>query len=291
MNTRWHARVPDSDVIAGACDCHMHVVGPFDRFPVRETRSYRPQPALLEDYQKTAFVLGLDRCVIVQPSCFGTDNECTLVSTERMNGNARAVVVFDPNATNADDIAAMDARGALALRIQLVVAGGLDLSMLEVAANLIRPFGWHLELCLDARQLPELQARLAGLDLDIVFDHMAHIDPASGVEEPGFKALLRMLDGGRTWVKLSNGFFRPDDERAGLLIERNRERVVWATDWPHMGFKEEAPDDGDLFDQLSGWTGGEELRRGILVDNPTALYFRRRWQTHTGASPNLIRRS
>jgi predicted TIM-barrel fold metal-dependent hydrolase len=273
MSKRWHATIPDSDLIANACDCHMHIVGPFDRFPVRETRSYRPEPALLDDYQKMAFMLGIDRCVVVQPSCFGMDNDCTLSSVERMNGRARAVVVFDPSSTSTQDIAAMDARGACALRIQLVVAGGLGLESLELAVDLIRPFGWHLELCLDAKLLPELAPRLRELGIDVVFDHMAHIDPQSGVDEPGFRLLLDMLESGEFWVKLSNGFFTPSDDRARWLIDANSSRVVWATDWPHMGFKTGAPDDGRLFDLLSTWAPGEETRRRILVNNPDALYF------------------
>ena len=275
MSKRWQVTSPDSEVIADACDCHMHIVGPFERFPVRETRSYQPEPALLEDYQKMAFTLGIDRCVIVQPSCFAMDNECTLSSTERMNGRARAVVVFDPRTASSPDIAAMDARGACALRIQLVVAGGLGLEVLEQAVDLIRPFGWHLELCLDARQLPALERRLRALDIAIVFDHMAHVDPQGGVDDPGFQLLLDMLRGGDSWVKLSNGFFMPSDDRARRLVSANPGRVVWATDWPHMGFKTDIPDDGNLFDLLTRWVPDEDTRHRILVDNATELYFSR----------------
>jgi predicted TIM-barrel fold metal-dependent hydrolase len=59
---------------------------------------------------------------------------------------------------------------------------------------------------------------------------------------------------------------------ARALIEAKPDRMVWGTDWPHPNKFEVQPDDADLLEQLELWAPGEEMRRRILVDNPTALY-------------------
>src|SRR4051812_14501652 len=70
---------PRLPVPAGATDCHMHIYGPADRYPVAPSNP-SPVPFLydLEAYRKVKAVLGLSRTVIVQPTAYGDDNACTL---------------------------------------------------------------------------------------------------------------------------------------------------------------------------------------------------------------------
>jgi len=62
----------------GACDCHVHVFGPFDKYPLAAKRSYTPPPATVADLIARMDAAGVDRAVIVQPSAYGTDNRATL---------------------------------------------------------------------------------------------------------------------------------------------------------------------------------------------------------------------
>ena len=62
----------------GACDTHVHILGPYDRHPLLVTRMIEPPAAPVEDYLATARPLGLARAVIVQPSVYASDNRCTL---------------------------------------------------------------------------------------------------------------------------------------------------------------------------------------------------------------------
>ena len=48
-----------------ACDCHIHVFGPFDRYPLAAERKYTPAEARLGDYLKVAHALGTGRVVLV----------------------------------------------------------------------------------------------------------------------------------------------------------------------------------------------------------------------------------
>jgi predicted TIM-barrel fold metal-dependent hydrolase len=241
----------------GACDSHMHIAGPLSAYPYRETRSLNPPEALWADYKAMSSVLGLERCVIVQPSFYATDNDCTLDSVAHAQGDAVAVVVVEPDATNRE-LLELHKRGARAVRSQMIVAGGMPFDALESIAARIAPLGWHLELYMDTRDLPEMAHRLRSLPVPIVFDHL----------------LLDMLASGRAWVKLANPRSEPSAIRACQLIAANPDQVVWGSDWPHVSWDSaQPPDDGKLLDLLGQWCPDDAARHRILVSNPDRLYF------------------
>jgi predicted TIM-barrel fold metal-dependent hydrolase len=259
---------------SNSCDSHMHIIGPFDRFPLRVTTMLNPPAGTAEDYCEMQARTGLARMVVVQPSSYGTDNECTLQAVEAAHGQARAVVVVDPD-IGSDALKTLHRRGARGVRMQKVVAGGVSFDLLEDIAARIRPLGWHIQLFLDTPDIEELAPRLSRLDLPVVFDHMAHMNPDAGQCGPGYMALLRMLEEGIAWVKLSNAFFKASGERARDLFKANPKRAVWGSDWPHVSFSSGAtPDDGQLLNDLAEWFPRAADREQILVTNADALYFK-----------------
>ena len=94
--------------------------------------------------------------------------------------------------------------------------------------------------------------------------------------------MLKFLDHGRTWVKLSGAYqdtktgppaYADVSKVARGYVKAAPERLVWASDWPHPTEKADAkPDDAILFDLLADWAPDEAIRNRILVDNPAALY-------------------
>jgi 2-pyrone-4,6-dicarboxylate lactonase len=48
--------------------------------------------------------------------------------------------------------------------------------------------------------------------------------------------------------------------------------VVWGSDWPHVNYYDQAPDDAVLLAQFGRWLPHEAHRRRVLVDNPAKLY-------------------
>src|SRR3712207_3550287 len=79
-----------------ATDCHCHVFGPYDRYPLSPGRSYTPPEASVAQYLDMLGTIGLSRTVIVQPSIYGTENAVTLDAVDAIGlDRARAVVVVD----------------------------------------------------------------------------------------------------------------------------------------------------------------------------------------------------
>jgi predicted TIM-barrel fold metal-dependent hydrolase len=270
----------------GACDAHCHVFGPSDRFPYVPERNYTPPDAPLENYLNLLDTLGLERAVIVQPSIYGTDNRCTEDAIRRMGRRARGVAVLDLS-TGEPELARMHAAGFRGARINLAHTGGsTPLSALEELVEKIVPLGWHLQVYLRGRLLPELLPQLERLAVDLVIDHLGHFEAGQGTEQAGFQALLRLLERGRCWVKLCPYRFDstgPPYRKAAVfaraLEQAAPERLVWGTDWPHPDIAtttpeagETMPNDGDLLDALGVWFEDDATIRRILVTNPAMLY-------------------
>lgn len=262
-----------------ACDCHFHVFGPYDRFPLDAGRHYEPQAALIPQYLRVIEALGIGRMVIVQPSVYGTDNRCSLDAAAQFGlDRARVVAVVDPAIDDAA-LRALHEGGTRGVRFNAVSGNGASLDALEGLARRIAPLGWHLQVYASGSLLPELGPRLAALPVEVVIDHMGGVRAAEGLDAPGFQALLRLLGSGRAWVKLcgyrissSGPPFHDVAPFARALIAAAPERCLWGTDWPHPSMSDWMPEDGALFDLLGAWAPDEAQRRRILVENPARLY-------------------
>jgi predicted TIM-barrel fold metal-dependent hydrolase len=223
--------------------------------------------------------LGLDRAVIVQPSVYGTDNRCTYDAVAASGGRWRGIAVVGPS-TNTHELRRLHDEGFRGVRINLLFKGGLAMEILEQVARLIAPLGWHLQLLIDGRDLPELAPRLRRLPVHFVIDHMGHMPAKLGLAHPGFTALFALAREGNCWVKLS-GAYRisaqpyPYEDVAPIakaLVEAAPERMVWGSDWPHPSFQGAMPVDATLLDLLASWVPESRTRQRILTTNPAELY-------------------
>lgn len=257
----------------GTCDCHIHILGPYERHPLLETRTVDPPEAPVEAYRRLVMPLGVERVVVVQPSMYVYDNRATLDAVAALGDRARAVVVVAPEVTAAQ-LEALHRQGARGARLQKVARGGLGFEHLESIADKVAPLGWHLQFWIDAREVPDLMPRLKRLPVPLVFDHAAKIEPDSGEGEPGFHALLDLLASGKAWVKLGNPLHEIAQGRARALFRANPERVVWGSDWPHCAWREAIADEGLLLAEIARWFPVEADRNAVLAGNPDRLYFR-----------------
>ena len=274
-----------------SCDCHVHVVGPKDRFPLPRERRYTPMDAPAGALHDMLARLGLERVVLVQPSFYGTDNACMLDAMQRLPAS-RGVAVLSPQTAPAE-LAALHARGIRGLRVNIATHGVSSLADMrtgiESTARLCAAHGWHVQIFVPAGAIEPLMPLLLQLPVPTVIDHFGLIAP--GPEGPALRALLQLLHSGRIWVKIS-GAYRiaddPYDPRIDSLARRlcavNPERIVWGSDWPHTprhdllrpALDEELPfqdiDTQGLLDLVPRWLEDDMLVRRVLVDNPAALY-------------------
>jgi len=275
---------PSLRLPSGAVDCHAHVFGPYDRFPLTLPRSYSPPEASLDQYQTLLATMGFDRGVLVQPSVHGTDNRSMVDALRRAPDRLRGVAVVDPAVGDAelDDLHAAGVRG---VRVNVLFAGGTDLAQTEKLAARIAPRGWHLQLLVDLGTMPDFASRFGDFPCPVVVDHMGHVGPSRAAGSPGFQGLLDLLRKGTAWVKLSGAYrvtetgppFADVAPVARDLIAANPAQCVFATDWPHPALKWPMPDDGDLVDLFAAWEPDEARRRAIFVDNPERLYGFPNW--------------
>ena len=209
------ASPPKLKVPSGACDTHAHIIGPFDRFPLAEERGYTPPVsdlAAFEAFQKT---LGIDRAVIVHPSCYGTQLDITVDALNRMGDRARGIAVVEPTITDAE-LDRLNEAGFRGLRFTTLLKGGADVGGIATMAERIKRLGWHIQMFIDAEnQLMDLLPALKALPVDLVLDHMGHFKPEAGVDHPAFQAMLDLVKDGRCWVKLS-GAYRASHTAPGL---------------------------------------------------------------------------
>jgi len=270
---------PDFVLPAGATDCHMHLFGTAPAFPYVADRDYTPAEASAASARALYDKLGIKRFVAIQPSVYGLDNRCQLEFAAAVGLPYRAIVVLPPEVSD-QEMTRLHQQGVRGLRYILAHPGGLDLDNLERSADRAQAFGWHLEFLLKPEQLIELAPRLMKLSCPVSCDHMAFIKPDLGTAQPAFEALKGLLGSGHGWVKFS-GAYRISGKAeqydavrpfARQLAETFPDRIVWGSDWPHVGQMQTMPGTTPLLNLLEQWVPDAQRRRRILVDNPDVLY-------------------
>jgi predicted TIM-barrel fold metal-dependent hydrolase len=271
--------LPKLKAPANSCDCHMHI---YDaRFPVDPGATLRPADALVGDYRLLQKRIGTTRNVIVTPSTYGTDNRVTLDAMAKIGATVRGVAVVNASVADAElkRLADLGVRG---IRFNLVQAGATTVEMLEPLSTRVNALGWHVQIHMLADQIVKIEDLLYKLASPIVFDHMGRMPQPAGTDHPAFGVIRKLIDKGRTWVKLSGAYqdtkvgppsYADTSKVAQAYVKAAPERMVWASDWPHPTQKEnEKANDAVLFDLLSEWAPNEVTRHRILVENPATLY-------------------
>lgn len=271
-------------VVAG-WDCHAHVFGPYDRYPLAAERGYTPPEAPEAAYLAHLDALGLQHGVLVHPSAYGLDHTLAL-EVLAARPQLRGVLVAPPGTL--PNLKNLREHGVRALRYSARggpannFPGSATFEDLQAMAGTLADAGLHAELWTDRLILPGIADAIRQLPVPVVIDHMAGFDAAAGTDEPGFAALLALLSEGRVWVKLCayrNLLTVTDRSRWAEVLapfqqalqKANSEQLVWGSDWPYLNVKE-PPRGVELLQLLEDSVGDAAVCEAILEHNPQRLY-------------------
>ena len=272
-------RRPNFVLPPGTCDTHVHIWGPFDRYPVARGAPYTPPERNRGDLVALHGRLGVQRAVIVQTTVYKSDNRAMLDAIAASDGAWRGVALVDETFGDAE-YKALHEGGVRGVRFGFVkhLGGVPDLGLVRRTADRIAEMGWHLVLHLDAGNIPDFEELLRSFTLPVVSDHMGRVPVQHGLDQAPFRILLDLLRAPNWWVKVSGSErisaagppFRDAIPFARRLIEVAPDRTLWGTDWPHPNVRWD-PDEADLVDLLPEFGDAAALQR-VLVDNPARLY-------------------
>lgn len=267
----------------GACDTHLHVYGPFDRFPLSGEKIYNIQrSSTLEDYRALMDQLGLERAVVVNGGGNGYNNAVTLDAISRMNGRLKGLALIKPDITD-KELRVLHEGGMTGFRIRTSGKGAPSLQEAARLAPRIREFGWHVEFHVRSVEdavaaLPHLQA----MELPYVLDHVSYLGPERLLSDPMAQTILHTLrEDERCWVNLYSFYQRSHSGAPAYadmipivrsLVDAAPDRVIWGTNWPHVVIEVPDPDNVDLIDFVFDALPDERQRNSVLAANPARLY-------------------
>jgi D-galactarolactone isomerase len=277
---------PKLKVPVGACDCHHHI---YDaKFPFSRPGARMIANARVGDYRTLQRRLGLTRNIVVTPAPYpatAADNLVTIDALAAFGPNARAVAIVSPGITDGELRSLADG-GVRGVRFSLAGSGASPpisaqtVAEIEALSKRVNELGWHVQFNIDAKQMVAIQDLLDRLPATIVIDHMGHMPQPAGIDDPAFGIVRKLIDKGRTWVKLSVTYdsskigpptYADVNKVGAAYVQAAPERLVWGSNWPHPN-ETAKPDDAAVFDLLAAWAPSEAVRRRILVENPETLY-------------------
>lgn len=273
------------DVIPGACDSHLHVFGPYERFPLAPERSYTPPEASAAALRQMLDGAGLERAVLIQPSAYGFDYSALLDALQGSPDRLRGVAVIDR--TTPDPILEkLHTGGVRAARFtdtggagKARFTGAVGLEEFERVAPRLASLGWHAVLWASIDRLLDVLPQMSRFGVPLVLDHLAMLDVGRGLADHTFQTLLSLVRDGSVWVKLtpqrcSQQFPDYPDVKPfhEALVSTNPARLLWGSDWPFLRMGERTPTTARLLALLQEWIDDRGICEQILRRNPAELY-------------------
>ena len=271
---------PKLKLPAGACDAHFHVFGPRDKFPYAKDAPYVPEVDAPKDVLIDRHMfLGIERGVVVQSAAHGLDNSAAADLLAEQKGSYVGVALVPVNA-DMSLLKKLHEQGFRGARFNYLqhLGGGPAMPELMKLASKLAVLNWHLQLHVESSMIVKMTPELKLSPVPVVIDHMGRVDASRGLDQPGFRHLLKLMEDKRFWVKVS-GLERASRQGspyadavpfARKLVAEFGDRVIWGSDWPHPNL-DSIPDDGVLVDLIAEFAN-EAQRQALLVDNPMKLY-------------------
>ncbi|HYC47891.1 MAG TPA: amidohydrolase family protein [Burkholderiales bacterium] len=269
--------INDTSTDAPLVDTHAHVW--TTDMPLAATAWHKPpHEATIDQYVATLDKHGIQYAVLSAASLFDDYNEYSLEATRR-HKRLRTTVIVRPT-VDPYVMRMMRNDGAVGVRLQWRHVAGLpDITTAEYQKffRRVRDLDWHVHINQEADLLPGPIEVLQKTGVKLVIDHFGHPTRGQGAASAGFQALLRAIDNGRTWVKLSAGYRLESQQVAqdcarALLAHAGPERLLWGSDWPFAAFEDTMRYE-DAIAHFRQWIPDAQARRIIGGETAFRLYF------------------
>lgn len=263
-------------------DCHAHVFDPV-RFPYGTDNPYKPAGQELgstEQYDAVRAAYGVTHALLVQPnSGYGSDNRCMLDAIARSRGTVKgiAIIGFD------DDVAALrryKEQGILGAAFNPTFHGTDYYRVAEPLIRRLADLDMFLQLQVERDQLLMFLPWVERIPVKVLVDHCGRPTIAEGLDQPGFRALLKLAETGRASVKIS-GYPKfsqrpyPFEDTwpfvRTLVSAFSLDHCMWASDWPYL----RAPDRqdyGPLLRLAEKLFPDPAERQTLFVETPRRLF-------------------
>lgn len=258
-------------------DAHAHVFS--TSMPLKEGAWHKPAAdATAEQYIATLDAHGMTYGILAAASISGTNNDFTLAACSRQP-RLRTTVILSPDCSPAQ-MRELAFQGVVGVRFQWLNAPDVpDLRSKPYQALLrnIADLGWHVQLHDAGFRLPAYLPALEDAGVNIVVDHFGRPDIEHGIAGEGFVRVLRSVESGRTWVKLSAPFRLGSDllvkQAADTLLKHaGPERLMWGSDWPFAAFETRFSYEQAVA-SLHELVPDAAKRQAISHDTPMKFYF------------------
>jgi predicted TIM-barrel fold metal-dependent hydrolase len=196
--------------------------------------------AKLETYLATLDQAGVHFGVLAAASIFEDYNDY-MIEAVRRHRRLRTTVIVQPD-ISVEALRAMDRDGVVGIRLQFrSLAETPDLTSFAYRKlfRRVADLGWHIQLHDEGERLPCSIAAIEAAGVTLVIDHFGRPNLSLGVNSAGFTTVLRAIERGKTWVKLSAAFrltplssLQPFAE--SLLHTAGPQRLLWGSDWPFV---------------------------------------------------------
>jgi predicted TIM-barrel fold metal-dependent hydrolase len=283
-------------------------------YPYSATRHLTPPPATIEAYSDFKKRLGITKSVLTHGLSYGDDCTSLKAFIPRLGAAATAGIgVVDPATVTNEELLKMHSCGVRGVRINLYHYNAMEdveaqkRALLSHATRLsVASLSWSITMTTVRTEFweelqPFIHTKMTRYGLHLVSDHFCLLkgpsmlpaeyrgDPTS---QPGFKAIMGLVQDGHLWVKLSAPYrvseSAPDYSDLKYLVRAfvgaNKHRVLWGSDWPHTprmkvrsvaDAMKESPyleiDDQRWLLSLKSWLSAEEWNL-VMIENPGILF-------------------
>jgi predicted TIM-barrel fold metal-dependent hydrolase len=241
-------------------DSHFHIID--KGFPLVVNQGYLPDYFSASDYRHRTQHYDIGGGAIVSGSFQGFDQSYLLAALKNLGPNFVGVAQLPTTVSDAE-LLSLNSAGVRAIRFNLIRCDHTENQDLAYFARRVHEIvGWHTEVYVNSKDLPELHQTLIKLP-KVCIDHL-------GLSGSGFANLLSLVEHG-VHVK-ATGFGRVDfDIKPAIksIMAINPKALIFGTDLPSTRVAR-AFSDEDLFTVVDAI--GEENARKVFYANAISLY-------------------